>query len=200
MDLGGKSTGACNGANVRGNNYELIVVVLAFGELIEVVLNECWVAQQMIHRNVEEALDLRCMQVHSQDAVSTGSGDHVGNQLSGDRIAALGFTILTGIAKVGDHGGNAAGRSTAAGIDHNKQLHQVIVDRLAGGLNQEHICATNCFKQGNSYFAVSKSFDFAVAQGQTQFLTNCLCKGRVGVTAENLDIFSVCNHLSYTSL
>ena len=135
MDLCCKSTGTGYGAYIGRNNNEIIVVVLILGEFIQIVINEGGVAQQVIHRDVEEALDLCGVQVHSQDTVSAGSGDHIGNQLSGDGIAALGLTILTGVAEVGNDGGNTAGGSTAASVDHNQQLHQMVVDRLAGGLN-----------------------------------------------------------------
>ena len=37
------------------------------------------------------------------------AGEHIGHQLGGDGIAGLGLAVLTGIAEVGDDGGDAAG-------------------------------------------------------------------------------------------
>ena len=36
---------------------------------------------EVVRRNVEEALDLASMQVHGQDAVGAGLGDKIGDQL-----------------------------------------------------------------------------------------------------------------------
>ena len=59
----------------------------------------------MVQGNIEEALDLVGVQVHGQNTVSAGGGDHVGNQLGGDGIAGLGLAVLAGIAEVRDNGG-----------------------------------------------------------------------------------------------
>ena len=82
-------------------------------ELLGIVVDEDGVAEQVVHRDIEEALDLRGVQVHRQDAVGAGGGDHVGHQLGGDGVAALGLAVLTGIAEVGDDGGDAAGGGAA---------------------------------------------------------------------------------------
>ena len=72
------------------------------------------------------------MQIHGQHAVCARSFDHVGDQLCGDGVTALGLAVLAGIAEVRNDGGDAAGGGTAAGIDHDEQFHQIVVDRLAG--------------------------------------------------------------------
>ena len=83
-------------------------------ELLGVVIHEDGVAQQVVHGDVEEALDLGGVQVHGQHPVSAGGGEHVGHQLGGDGIAGLGLAVLTGIAEVGDDGGDAAGGGALA--------------------------------------------------------------------------------------
>ena len=65
--------------------------------------------------------------------------DQVGHQLGGDGIAGLGLAVLTGIAEIGDHGGDAAGRGALQSVDHDEQFHQVVIDGRAGGLNNEQI-------------------------------------------------------------
>jgi hypothetical protein len=76
----------------------------------------------------------------------------------------------------------------------------MIVNGLAGGLDQENVTATDGLMQRNGSFAISEGLNSALAQGNTQFLTNCLGKFGVGVTTEYLNIFAVCNHLKNTSL
>jgi len=193
MDLLREVTGAGNRANVGGDHAELVMIELVLGELLQIVLHEGGSTQQMVQRNVEEALDLGGMQVHGQHAVSAGSGDHVGNQLSGDGIAALGLAVLTGIAKVRDDSGDAAGGSTAAGIDHDQQFHQVIIDGFAGGLDQENIAATDGLFQRNGGLAVGEGLDSALAQRHPQFGADGFSKFGVGVAGENLDVV-VCDH------
>ena len=194
VNLLSEVTGTGDRADVGRNNNELIVVAGLLGELVHVVLHEGGGAQQVIQGNVEEALNLAGVQVHGQDTVGAGHGDHVGHQLGGDGIAALGLAVLTGVAEVGDDGGDAAGGSTAAGIDHDQQLHQVVIDGLAGGLNQENVGAADGLLQGNGSFAVGKSLHNTLAHGQAQLLADGLSKLLVGVAAENLDIISVCGH------
>ena len=86
-------------------------------------------AQQVVHGDVEEALDLVGVQVHGQHPVGAGGGDQVGHQLGGDGVAGLGLAVLAGIAEVGDHGGDPAGGGPLEGVDHHQQLHQVVVHR-----------------------------------------------------------------------
>lgn len=48
---------------------------------------------QVIHRQVEEALNLGCVQVHRDDVISTRHGQHVCHQFGRDRCAALRWVI-----------------------------------------------------------------------------------------------------------
>ena len=68
---------------------------------------------EVIHRNVKEALNLRSMQIHAQDAVAAGASDQVGHQFGGDRNAPLVLAILTGVAKVRDHRSDSPGAGAA---------------------------------------------------------------------------------------
>lgn len=43
-------------------------------------LEDCRLGVKIIDRNIEEALDLRGMEVHGDDVVSTSHGEHVGNK------------------------------------------------------------------------------------------------------------------------
>ena len=170
------------------------MVKLIFGEFIEVVLDEGGVAQQMIHGDVKEALNLRGVEIHSQDPVCTGGGDHIGDELCGDGIAALGFAVLPCITKVGNDSGNTTGRGAAAGIDHNQQLHQMVIDGLAGGLNEKNVSATDGFFQGYGSLTVSECTNGTLTQLDSKLLADRLGKGGVGVAAKYLDVITVCNH------
>ena len=194
VHLGGEGTGAANGANIGGDNNEIIVVVLLLRELCEVVIHKGRIAQQMVQGDVEEALDLGGVEIHGQNTISTGGGDHVGNQLGRDGVTALGLAVLTGIAKVGDNSGDSSGGSTAAGVAHDQQFHQMVVYGLAGGLNQENVGAPDGFQKADGCLTVGKGLDLRLAEVNPQILADVLGKFRIGVAAENLDVLSVRNH------
>ena len=63
--------------------------------------------EQIVGRDIEEALDLAGVQVDGQHAVGAGVSDHVGDELGRDRRARPCLAILTGVAEIGDHGGDA---------------------------------------------------------------------------------------------
>ena len=137
------------------------------------------------------------MQVHRQHAVGAGAGDEVGDELGGDGIAALGLAVLPGIAEIRNDGGDAACGGAAESVDHDEQLHQVVVDGLAGGLDNENVAAAHRFVDGYGDLAVGEGGDIAVAQSQAQLAADAFRKGLVCVGGEYLDLFSVCNHFMY---
>ena len=82
----------------------------------------------------------------------------------------------------------------------HQQFHQVVIDGLAGGLNQEYVGATDGFFQRNGCLAVSKMLDRGFSHFDAQLFADGLSKLGIGVAAENLNVFTVCNHRMNTSL
>ena len=79
-------------------------------------------------------------------------------------------------------------------LNHDQKLHQVVIHGLAGGIDQEYVRTTDGFFQGDGSLAIGKSLNSALAQGQTQLLTDGHGKLGIGVAGEDLDVFSVSNH------
>ena len=131
------------------------------------------------------------MEVHGEDAVRAGGFDEVGNELGGDGVAALGFAVLTGVAEVGHDGRDPSGAGAMHRVDHDEQLHQVVVYGLAGGLDDEHIRAADGLKDGNGAFAVGEALDGCLAEGFVQVAADAFRKCGVGVSGEHLDFFAV---------
>ena len=194
VDLGRERAGAGDGADVRRNDAELVMIEELLVELGHIITGEQRVAEHVVHRDIEEALDLRGVEIHRQHAVSARAGDEVRHQLGGDGVAALGLAVLTGIAEVRNDRGDAACRGAAEGVDHDEQLHQVVVDGLAGGLHHEHVAAADGFVDGDGDLTVCKGGHGAVAEVQPQLGTDSFCEGHVGIRSEDLDLFSVSNH------
>ena len=65
--------------------------------------------REVIDRNVEEALDLAGMKIDADHAVGTGDGQHVGQQLRGNRLTATRLAILPGVAVNRAYGGDPFG-------------------------------------------------------------------------------------------
>ena len=192
VQLLGEGAGAGDGADVGGDDDH----VLAHGtELLGVVVDEDGVAEEVIHGDIEEALDLVGVQVHRQHTVNARGDEHVGHELGGDGVAALGLAVLTGIAEVGHDGGDAAGGSAAAGVDHDQKLHQTVVDGLAGGLNEEHVAAAHGLVQGDGGLAVCEALDLALAELGADDLADVRCQFGVCVAGENLDVLTVRDHV-----
>ena len=148
-------------------------------------------AQQIVHRDVEEALDLVGVEVHGEHPVRAGPGDEVGHQLGGDGVAGLGLAVLPGIAEVGDDGGDAPGGGPLQRVDHDEQLHQVVVYRGAGGLHYKYVGTADGLKDGYKIFAVGKGAGLRIAQGNAQFLANIPGQGLTGAAGEDLQILAV---------
>ena len=197
MQLLGEGAGARHAAHVGGHHHHVLALL---AELLGVVVHEHGIAQQVVHGDIKEALDLAGVEIHGQHAVSAGGGEHVGHQLGRDGIAALGLTILTGIAEIGDHRGNTTRGGALAGIDHDEQLHQAVIDRLAGGVDEKHIAAADALIQRDRGLAVRKGFDLCLAQLDADELADLLCQCGVGVAGEDLDVLAVRNHCFHSPL
>jgi len=88
---------------------------------------------QVVDGDVEEALDLRGVQVHGDDVVAAGGLQHVRDELGGDGGARLVLLVLARVGEVGDHGGDAARGGGLARVDHDEELHEAVVDFARGG-------------------------------------------------------------------
>ena len=195
VQLLGKRACAGHGADVRGDDDHLLS---ALAELLGIVVDEDGVAEQVVHRDIKEALNLRRVQVHRQDAVGAGGGQHVRDKLGGDGVAALGLAVLPGIAEVGDDRRHAARGGALAGIDHDEQLHEAVIDRLAGGVDEEHVAAADGLVQRDGRLAVGERLDLGLAELGAEDLADLGCKRRIGVASEQFDILAMRKHFLHT--
>src|SRR5690606_20190324 len=121
-DAVGDVTGAQHAADVGGNDHHLGGVVV-----FRDVAGEDWRGGEVVGGDGKKALDLGGVQIEGQDAVGAGVGDEIGHQLGRYGRAGGRFPVLAGIAVIGQHGGDAAGRGSAHGVDQDQQLHQMVV-------------------------------------------------------------------------
>ena len=186
--LHGELTGAGHAAHVRRDDHHVGVVL---AELFEIILGEQGSPAQVVHGYIEKALDLVGVKVHGQHPVGAGGGDQVGDELRRNGIAAFGFAVLPGIAEIGDNGRDASGGSAAHRVGHDQKLHQIVVDGLAGGLNDKHIRSADRLIDGDGALTVGKALDLGFPEGLVEKRAYAFRQGGVGVSGEDLDFFPV---------
>ena len=126
----------------------------------------------VVDRDVEEALDLAGVQVHGQDAMDARGGQQIGDQAGGDGGARPGLAVLAGVAEVGHDRDDGLGRRALERVDHDQQLHQVVVDRGAGGLHHEAVHAADVLVDLDVDLAVGEALDLGAAQRLAQVLAH----------------------------
>ena len=98
---------------------------------------------EVVDGEVEEALDLAGVQVHGDDVVAAGDGEHVGDELGCDGRTALVLFVHARVGVARDDGGDAAGGGALARGDEDEELHEVVVHVAAGRLEDEDVLVTD---------------------------------------------------------
>ena len=148
--------------------------------------------EQVIDRQVEEALDLRLVQVHRQHAVDARRGQHVGDELRGDRHARLVLAILARVAVIRNHRGDARRRRSTERVRHDHQLHQVRIDRRAGRLDDEDVGAADVLVDLKRDFGVGKPAQAGLSEFHPEELGNLSRKLRMSAAREDFQFSETC--------
>ena len=69
-----------------------------------------------------------------------------------------------------------------------KQFHQVVVDRRAGGLDDEHVAAADVLVDLAGDFAVGEAADLRLAEGQAEIIADFFGQVRVGASGEDFQV------------
>ena len=64
----------------------------------------------------------------------------------------------------------------AEGIGHNQQLHEMLIHRVAGRLQQEHVFATDILANLDKNLPITKIGHFNATQGNIQILADPPCQ------------------------
>jgi len=96
--------GALHAAGIRRNDDQIAHLFLCN------VIQQDWQGVEVVHRHVEEPLNLPGMKVHREHAISTGGTDEICRELSRYRHSRLIFPILARVPEVGNDGRDAIGR------------------------------------------------------------------------------------------
>ena len=93
----------------------------------------------MVNRNAEEAVHLRRVQRHGQNAVRPRGGDQVGDEPAAERDAWSVLLVRSGVRIVRHDGGDTRRRSTTSRVDHQQELDQVLLHGWHERLDQEDV-------------------------------------------------------------
>ena len=83
------------------------------------------------------------MQVHGDDLVGAGDAQHVGDHLGDNGGPGAILFVLGRVGEARDHGRHPPGRGRLAGVDHDQELHEVVVDLAASRLDDVDVLASN---------------------------------------------------------
>ena len=76
----------------------------------------------------------------------------------------------------------------SAAVDHDQQLHEVVVHRRAGRLNEKHVAAADVFVDLAGDFAVGEFAERDVAQRHAEVIGDPLGERLIGGAAEDFEV------------
>ncbi len=146
---------------------------------------------QLIDRDAEESLDLALVEVHREDPIRPGNGEHVRDEARGDRDPRLVLLVGAAVAVVRDDRSDAAGRCALERVDHDQQLHDRLVHRAAGGLHQENVLLANVLHHAHEDVLVGELEHLDRAELRLQVAGDPLGKRLVGVAGVDAELVGV---------
>jgi hypothetical protein len=99
--------------------------------------------RNVVHGDLEEALDLALVKVHGKHPVGAGRLEQAGHQASRYRLAGGALLVLARVRVVRHHGRDAPCRGQLGGLDHDEQLHDVRVQVAGRRLHEEDVGAAD---------------------------------------------------------
>src|SRR5690606_252035 len=96
-------------------------------------------------------------------------------------------------AEIGDHRRDGVGAGPLEGVDNHQQLDEVVVNRMAGGLNNKSVATADAFLNLYVGFPVAEILDLNLAELGAQITGDFLGELRVGPTGKNLHLAGVMN-------
>ena len=158
-------------------------------ELSPQIFNQYRQRIEVIHRDIEEPLHLLRVQVHGEHTAHPGCMQQIGHQLGSNRDARLILAILARVSEKWNHRRYPIRAGAARRVHHNEQLHQMLIGRRTGRLNNEHIVPPNVFLNLYVRLAIGKRADRRLTERDADVSANALCKAAVGGAAENFQFW-----------
>ena len=142
----------------------------------------------MVHRDVEKPLNLRLVQIHRQHAVGSGRAEQVRHQLRRDRHPRLVLPVLPRVSVIRNHRGDPRRRRPPERIDHDQQLHQVLVHRIRRRLDDEDVRAANVLVDLKRDLAVREPSQPRLSERDPEAVGDLLRQLRVGAAGKHFQV------------
>mmetsp|Transcript_118011 Transcript_118011/g.330458 ORF Transcript_118011/g.330458 Transcript_118011/m.330458 type:complete len:250 (+) Transcript_118011:283-1032(+) len=162
-------------------------IVGADASLLHEALDLLGQERQRVHvvdRVGGKALDLRDVQLDGQDSVCPGHLQQVRHEPGGDWRAALLLRALTRVAIQRHDRRHAICRSTADGVEHDQQLHEVLLrasSAVARRLDHEHVAIPDGLVDHHIDLPALEALDRGVAERHSHLRRDVLGELRVRI-------------------
>ena len=97
------------------------------------------------------------MEFCGQHSRSASGREQISDQLGADRHTRGNLAILARVAVIRDHRSNASRRRSFEGIEHQQQLHEVVIAWGTDRLDHEHVAAPHILGNLNRDLTVTES-------------------------------------------
>ncbi len=172
----GQCTRTHDAADIGADDHQVLVAVARLD-----ICRHHRGGEEIVGRDVEEALDLSRVEIDREHALGPCLGNQIGYQLGRNRSPRAGFAVLAGIAEIGHDCCNASRRSALERVDADQQFHQIVVGRIAGRLDDEHVFAAHVLVDLDEDLLVGKAAHLRIHQRHFEITCNGPCKRQVRV-------------------
>src|SRR5258707_11781632 len=121
---------------------------------------------------MKEALDLWCMQVHGNDAISSRDFNGVGTDTGANRHTRLVLLIPLGITEVGDYHCDRLCTCAFEGIYPEQQFHEIIVGGKDGGLHEVDAAPAHVLQNTHKGVTIREMQSLVLSRGNAQVITD----------------------------
>ena len=126
------------------------------------------------------------MQIHDQDALDAHVLQHIGDYFGRNRHPCRAWpAILPRVAVVRHDSSDAPGGRALERIDHQHDLHQVIIGGRARRLQHEHVLTANVLVNLDHDLAVREPVHHRFTKWNTELSRDACCKFRGGRPGEH---------------
>ena len=168
-------------AEVRGHDDVVAEVASA------VVVGDDAERREVIHRHGEESVYLRRVEVHRQYPVDAGGDQQVGDETASQGDAGGVLFVGTGVGVVRDHRRDLRRRRATGRVDHQQQLHQMLLGGRHERLHDVDVALPAVGEQLGLKTVVAEPGDLHVAPGNLQMVADLISQRMMGGTGENDD-------------
>ena len=177
----GEANGDLRASGVRGDGDDTLP---AEPEVAEVTREEL-LGGHVVDGDREEPLQLTGVEIHRQQPVDTRELEHVRDEAARDGLAGLRLAVLPRVGEPRDDRSDPLGGRELRSLDHQEQLHEVLIDGWTAGLHEEDVGAANRLAVAAVRLAVGERLQLDLAELDAQALGDPLREIRVRATGEH---------------